>query len=141
MRNSQNMSLEDRIVQVLKEDKLMSLVGDEDAIRKLVERALREALFEERTIPGGNQYHPKKEPSAVVSAAREAAAKIATEMAEELIVEILEHPDMKKTITEVMPGLIVRALMNKAEVVWDQYRDQVVMEAQNRIMTTLGAIR
>lgn len=43
--NSPKMTLEERIVQTLKDDSLMKLVGDEDAITELVKRAIsRSAL-------------------------------------------------------------------------------------------------
>lgn len=43
--NSLGMTFEERIVSTLKDDKLMALVGDEDAITDLVKRAISETLF------------------------------------------------------------------------------------------------
>lgn len=136
MSNSKQMTLEERIVQTLKDDKLMTLVGDEDAIRELVVRALKEALFEERTVPDG-AYRTKTEPSMVVKAAREAADKAATEAAGNMVAEILAIPAIRDEIMAVLPSLIVQALVRKSELAWDQFRDQAAMDAVNRIQTAM----
>lgn len=137
MSNSQRMTLEERIVQTLKDDKLMALVGDEDAIRELVVRALREALFEERTVRDG-AYNTRREPSAVQKAAREAAEKLATEAAQKMIAEIMADQAVRAAIMEVLPSVIVQGLIRKSEGVWDQFRDQAAMAAEMRIKNAIG---
>jgi dihydroxyacetone kinase-like predicted kinase len=138
MTNARNMTLEQRIVQTLKNDHLMKLVGDEDAIHDLVVRALKQELFEDRTIKINSYGGKETEPSAVVKAAREAAAKVATRVAETYIDEIMATPAMKQAMAEVIPGLIVAALARKAENIWDKYRDQNSMEAVIKIRSAMG---
>lgn len=80
--NSVTMTLEQRIVQNLKDDTLMKLVGDEDAITELVNRAVREALFQKREVKEG--YNTYTVSSPVMDAAKKVAEAYAAKAVEAL---------------------------------------------------------
>lgn len=110
MTNSTKMTLEERIVQTLKDDSLMKLVGDEDAITELVTRAIREALFQPIRVPRsyGGGYDEK--PSLVVQAAKDVADKFAQKTCDILFDELVADPEKKKlvyaTIVDMLPNHI-----------------------------------
>lgn len=111
MSNSENMTLEERIVQKLKDDTLMSLVGDEDAILELAKRAINEALFKDRQRPDpNNSYRSLHDPSPVVTAAGNAADRVA----EKVMAEILDSAEVKTAIHEYiiksLPNVLLVAL-------------------------------
>lgn len=98
MSNEVKMTLEERIVQQIKSDTVMSLVGDEDAITELVKRAIQEALFQPRRVP--NSYSRESVDSPVVATARDVAVKVATKTAESMVKTILEDKATKEAILD-----------------------------------------
>lgn len=98
MSNEVKMTLEERIVQQIKSDTVMSLVGDEDAITELVKRAIQEALFQPRRVP--NSYSRESVDSPVVATARDVAVKVATKTAESMVKAILEDKATKEALID-----------------------------------------
>lgn len=107
--NSKNMTLEERIVQNIKDEKLFALIGDEDAITELTRRALREALFQNRRERTGEySWNDKERDSPVVEAAREQATIVAKEVARELLTD----PEVRQKINEALSQLLPVVLMD-----------------------------
>jgi hypothetical protein len=117
MSNSQNMTLEERIVQKLKSDTLMELVGDEDAITTLVTRAINEALFKERD--DGNYYHPKKVPSPVMNAAEHVAKRITADAVTKFLADEKTMQLVDQIIAAEMPRAIQAWLRDNLAAVID----------------------
>lgn len=114
--NASKMTLEERIVQTLKDDSLMKLVGDEDAITELVKRAIHEALFQPRKLNtysyGGRQ---EEADAPIVKAAREAAERYANEAAKTLIEELLADPERKKVLHNAIVDSLPAAINMQAQ--------------------------
>ena len=106
MQNSQKMTLEERIVQSLKDDTLMKLVGDEDAITELVRRALVESLFKDREVIGPHSWNTQKLSSPAVAAASSAAEKICNKIVDDL----LSDPEIYKTLKNAMIDMLPKAI-------------------------------
>ena len=109
--NSNNMTLEDKIVQTIKDTHLFALIQDEDAIAKLVHRAIEEALFKPRpdkVDAYGRVLETFETP--IVVAAREVAQKGVDKIAADILSNILENDDVRKTIFKAMVNLLPGAL-------------------------------
>ncbi|HXJ61857.1 MAG TPA: hypothetical protein VNU68_34900 [Verrucomicrobiae bacterium] len=103
--NSATMSLEERIVQRLKDDTLMSLIGDEDAMTELVRRAVKQALFDRRQIKEG--YHTRE----IASPAVAAAESTAVAMCKTVMGELLADPKVKQTIRDAILDVLPQAML------------------------------
>lgn len=104
--NSAAMGLEERIVQRLKDDTLMSLIGDEDAMTELVRRAVKQALYDKRRVPDGS-YGSKEIASPAVSAAE----RTAVAMCETVMAELLADPKVKQTIRDALLDVLPQAML------------------------------
>ena len=118
--NSANMTLEDKLVQVIKEDKLAALIDDEDSVNDLVKRALNEALFNERTetVPNPNGWGQAKiitTPSLVVQAAREVTDEAVNEVAKAMLDEIMRNEEIVAILREVLPKLLLQAILGQVQ--------------------------
>lgn len=116
MTNSAKMTVEEMLVQRLKEDSLASLVTNEDALTELAERAIKEALF----APRGTY---KDRPSPVVEAAAKIAEQVTQEVAEELLANEEVRKLIKNAVLEQLPNAIMKythcaisTLMQNAEL-------------------------
>jgi hypothetical protein len=103
--NAPAMTLEQRIVQNLKDDTLMKLVGDEDAMTELVKRAVHEALFKSRTVRDGS-YSTKEVDTPVVEAARATAARLA----QAAVDEVLSSPENRRRVLDAIVDLLPAAI-------------------------------
>lgn len=96
--NSENMTLEEKIVQHLKSDTLGKLV-DEDALAKLVSRAIEESMFKERRVPGENTWSsPRVFSSPVVEAAQEVGRTAAKKLIDDIAGKMLENQEFRDAI-------------------------------------------
>ncbi|MGI4946883.1 MAG: hypothetical protein ACRYHQ_41065 [Janthinobacterium lividum] len=134
MSNAVKMSLEERIVQTLKDDSLMKLVGDEDAITDLVTRAIHEALFQPRRAPNG--YGGAQDTDApVVVAARKAAQEYAEKVAQQCIEELVADPANRMLIHNAIVDLLPAALSGYLQHALHQMHQQTEMTVRNTIFT------
>jgi hypothetical protein len=112
--NEKAMTLEDRIVQSLKDETLYKLVGDEDAITELVKRAINEALYQPQRIKVDNYGRYETKDSVVVEAARGIARKAADEAVGQLVKQILADETIvtliRRGILEILPAVITGSL-------------------------------
>lgn len=112
MSNSSAMSLEDRIVQELKEQSLFKLVGDEDAIRDLVKRAITESLYKDRVV--GNGYNQTKRETIVMETAREVAEKAAKELVGEMVEFLKTEKAFQGAVMVAVQAALPQAIENFA---------------------------
>lgn len=113
MSNEGKMTLEERIVQTLKDDHLMKLVGDEDAITDLVRRAVTEALYKPRFVPNPNGYgQQERRDSVSVAAARDVAEAAAKTLATEFTTELLGDPEFRDRVKRGILNAIPNTLLN-----------------------------
>lgn len=134
MSNTVKMSLEERIVQTLKDDTIMKLVDDEDAVTDLVIRAIREALFQPKRVAGS--YGSSTENDAPVVAAARSAAKtyaetVAKQCIDELIADPKNHTIIHNAIIDMLPSAISEYLRGQI----GQLLDHSKMLAHNEILT------
>lgn len=128
MSNTIGMSLEERIVQKLKDDTLMQLIGDEDAITDLVKRALHLALFAER-----KDYRGNTEPSPVTQVAKEAAQKLAARMVD----QALEDETIRKKLFEAIVAALPTAIENYASYAISSIGKRSSMDAMTAVQEAL----
>jgi len=121
------MTIEEKVVQRIKDDSLALLIGDEDAIRTLAERAIEEAFFQpERVGDLSRPWEIKEKDSPCIHAAREAAKGIA----EQVTQEIMNNPKLKariaKMVIELLPATIIESIQYG-------FKNNIQMEAENSI--------
>ncbi|MDK3072733.1 hypothetical protein QO034_06395 [Sedimentitalea sp. JM2-8] len=114
MTNQAKMTLEERIVQTLKSDHLMKLVGDEDAITELVERAIKEGLFQPRRVPKSYGGYDEAD-SPVVDAARSVAEEAASRLAEKITISVMEDDGFRAQVRTAMIAAIPHVMMTAFE--------------------------
>lgn len=109
--NSDSMTFEEKVVQRLKSDTLFQFL-DEDALLKLTERAVKEALFQERRDPKYSGYGtPNMLKSPVMAAASEIAQKAAQSVMDKLTEELLADPKTKLLMQEALVAALPVAVL------------------------------
>jgi hypothetical protein len=121
--NEKSMTLEEKLVQHIKDDKLIMLLGDEDAITQLTERAVREALFQQRRVATGRyngDYTMADSP--VVEAARTIAAAAIQRITDQMVKELLENAKITLMVRD--------AFIAQLPIALQQATNQFVMDAR-----------
>lgn len=115
--NSAKVTLEEKIVQRIKETELAALIDDEDSITKLAERAITQALFQPQRRDDGNGWvaDNKVKDSPVVAAAREIAEKLVTSLIEERVAALMSDPSVAKEINSALIALFPAVLLDGAK--------------------------
>lgn len=127
--NAPKMTLEEKIVQNLKDEKLYALLGDEDAIAELVKRAIREALYQPARVLTGNYRGYEEKDSPVVAAAREAAQQLAAKH----VAAVLADPAVTKAMNEAIAAAIPDAIRAYASGQIGMFTQQTSLEAMNLV--------
>ncbi len=99
MTNSQNMTLDQLVVQKIKNESLFALVGDEDFLAKLTKRAIDEALFSKGhaiTLDGKAPLPP------VVDLAKEHIRRVLDDKVQIWVKEFMDRPDIDNLIRQVI---------------------------------------
>ena len=113
--NEQKMTLEEKLVQGIKDETLFKLIGDEDAITELVKRALREALYQPTRVKRDYGGWDDKD-SPVVSAMREVATRVSKNLIETVTKELLDDPAIRKliqaAIVENLPAILTSSMQS-----------------------------
>lgn len=141
MSNERKMTLEERIVQNIKSDTLMTLVGDEDAILELTRRAVSEALYQPKRVPKSYGGWEEKD-SPVIDAARDVAKKAIEKIADAEIERLASDPVVIQQVRECLAaafpgamesrmyafvdGAITRAKMDTINAVQDAIRSGLI---------------
>jgi hypothetical protein len=102
------MTLEEKLVQRIKGTTLFELVEDEEALRVLTDRAIKEALFKPREIKNG--YHTVLTDSSVVAAAREAVQGFIRERLAAHLDTLMADPEQAKEVRSIIADLMPQAL-------------------------------
>ncbi len=103
--NSSKMSLEEKLVQIIKTNHLSSLIDDEDAMTDLVRRAVSEALFKEVVVR--DEYNRKTtSESLVVQAARTHAEALV----KKVTIELFDNDESHKLIRNLVIDMLPRAI-------------------------------
>lgn len=110
MLNEAKMTLEEKIVQRLKNDTLMAVIGDEDALLELTKRAIQEALFQPQKRDSG-YGRTENIDSIVVAAARKVAQKAIEKVTDQCTEELMANPEFKtkfgEFIAQAIPTIIL----------------------------------
>ncbi len=134
--NATKMTLEERVVQTIKSDTLMALVGDEDAITELAKRAIHEALYQPQRTQG--PYSTSTHDSIAVAAARdvakEAATKVMKEMVEALVADDAFRSSIRKALADIMPGVMQDYCSNLISMVGHRSKTDAVAQVQQLIL-------
>lgn len=112
MSNSPQMSLEERLVQKLKDETFMSLIGDEDAITELVKRALKEALCQPIRVERQYGGYDLRD-SIVVTAARAVANDLVRKHMETVLTDLSKDEGFNKMLHEAIAAALPYAITNR----------------------------
>lgn len=136
MSNASKMTLEERIVQQLKDDSLMKLVGDEDAITDLVHRALNEALYKPRRVYDRDLHREVETTTPAVNAAIEVINAAAEKLIDGAVEKLLEDEafvdSVRKCFLASIPHIMIARFENAAI-------DQARETAQAEIMAQINS--
>jgi phosphatidylserine/phosphatidylglycerophosphate/cardiolipin synthase-like enzyme len=146
MSNEKQMTVEELIVQKIKGDTLFAMVGDEDALTKLAQKAVTELLFEPRNEPRKDRWGDMsmtKVPSLIQEAAAAQAMKKAEFITKQVVDDLLNEPKIVEAIKEAIvlaiPGAIekwglamvntasTQACMQAIEAVQQAIRDRQIL--------------
>ena len=128
--NSQNMTLEEKIVEQIKRYGLHELLDDEDAIAELAKRAVKEALIQPRRIAAEGYYGRYEEKdSPIVEAARKMAEQIAVSASAELAADA----EFQKLLREAMAAALPNAIGNSLSGLVMTLQQQTALMAMDKI--------
>lgn len=138
--NAQKMTLEEKLVQHIKEVGLGALIQDEDAITELTRRAVTEALIQPRKLPNPNGYGYKEDDSPVVEAARAIAKQAVERVLEKEIVKLMEDPKIMLQIREAFALMAPKILEQKMYDLYDRMAIRNSLEATRLIQEAFSRI-
>ncbi len=104
--NSPKMNLEEKLVQLIKDNHLSSLIDDEDAMTDLVRRSIHEVLFKSTTIKDG--YNTKTQDSLVIEAARVHAKTLVGK----ITTELFDNEESRKLIRNLVIDMLPQAIQD-----------------------------
>jgi hypothetical protein len=140
--NSKAMTIEDHLVQRLKSDTLFQVIGDEDSMRLLIEKALREALFKDRV--DNSSYNAKSKPSVVIEAAQEQATAACKELAATMMAELLDDEKTRSAIgsaiVKMLPNILAEAVPQMLREAMRQETFQASFDLRAAISSKLGVV-
>lgn len=112
--NAAKMTVEERLVQRLKDDTVLAAITDEDVLTKLAERAVKEAFFQPRRVRNGNSYGRdyEEKDSPVVEAARAAVTKMANRAIDALLADPENQRLLHDAIVKLLPEVLTNTLTN-----------------------------
>lgn len=129
--NSAAMTLEARVVQRLKDDTLMALVGDEDAMTDLVKRAITEALYAPRKRPGTQPWNDATDPAPVVEAAKGTAEKLCRTIMEELLADPVMKTKLRDLMLDMLPAAIFDVFRGNLSNMMEMAKANAVLAVQD----------
>lgn len=137
--NAAKMSLEEKIVQKLKDETLFQMIGDEDSILELAKRALREALFQPTKVTEGSGYNARtvSKPSVVMQVAEDVAREAVQKAAREHIDALMKREDVQKLLREVTPSILVAVVAGNIQDSFTAYSMNAKHEAVEQVRDSL----
>lgn len=133
------MTLEDKIIALLKDKGLALLCEDPEALRSLAERAIKEAIFSPRIT--GNSYNERKEPSLVVEAASERAKKMVADLVDGLVAKMVKEPTVMASVIEAIVAALPGAVLNSVRTLHEDAVARATMIAQTDLRGALERAR
>lgn len=134
--NSQKMTLEEKLVQHIKEVGLGALITDEDAITELTRKAVEQALFQPRRIPNGS-YHYTDKDAPVVEAARQIADVALAKIFEERIKALFDDPQSKKALDRAIANAFPKILMKAIQDGLHNYVSGFSFQLEEQVLNAL----
>jgi hypothetical protein len=134
------MTLEERLVQHIKDTGLGVLINDEDAITELTRRAVHEALIQPRRVPrqfGG--YEEKTSP--LVDAARDIAQETVKRIMEAEIKRLMEDPETMKLVRSALAEAFPHAIQTAAQSFYQSVSQHAYIQATNKVMEHINGNR
>jgi hypothetical protein len=131
--NSAKMSFEDKIVETIKNEKIFAMVGDEDALFQLVDKAIRKALFEPVVKSTDGYGRKNTEPSPIEQAAVKYAKILCRKRMSVMFEEILKDEEVKKQINEAIAITLPAELKSIMGRALSDHIDCAAMEARNKV--------
>ena len=136
--NESKMTLEEKLVQKIKTDSLMALVGDEDAIHELVKRAITEALYQpRRTMKSYGGYDEIDSP--IVEATREIAEGACKVIAERIIKEIMSDKTIREEINKAIGSMLPAVIRGYLDAGLTTHLESASTDAQLKLREALAA--
>lgn len=127
--NSQNMTLEQKIVEQIKRYGLHELLDDEDAIAELAKRAVKEALIQPRRALGDGYGRYTEQDAPVVAAARDLAKQLADDVAAKLAADA----EFQKLLRDAMADALPNAISNSLAGVVTMLQHQTALLALDKV--------
>jgi len=137
--NVSKMTLEEKLVQKIKGDSLMSLIGDEDAMLILVKRALHEALYQPIRKHSPSGYNTRTEDSPVVAATRQAADTACATIAGRIVKEIMSDETIRKEINNAIGVMLPSVILGWLETGLSTHLEKSSADAQIQLREALAA--
>lgn len=134
--NSQKMTLEEKLVQHIKEVGLGALITDEDAITELTRKAVEQALFQPRRVPNGS-YHYIDKDAPVVEAARQVADGALAKIFDERIQALFDDPKSKDALDKAIAGAFPKILMKTLQDGLHNYVNGWSFQLEERVLNSL----
>lgn len=132
--NSIKRTLEERITEKIRDESLLAILGDEDAITEMVRRSVHEALFSEIPAQSRNE---KPRPSPLVATAGELAKKLCDSHLTPMFDKMLEDPEIKQVIVNTMIRLLPEVIYNSMFEKFNQSLETTKVLATNDIRSIL----
>lgn len=121
-------TVEERIIEKLKTDYLASdFLTDED-LRVIVDKGIREALFQPRRVASG-RYNYEETDSPVIEAARKLAAEVAEQVCRDIFDDLMKNPEFTKALNQA----IVAALPQVIRARWDDALGDLYQTSINQL--------
>jgi hypothetical protein len=134
--NSQKMTLEEKLVQHIKEVGLGALITDEDAITELTRKAVEQALFQPRRIPNGS-YHYTDKDAPVVEAARKIADGALAKIFEKRIKALFDDPQSKQALDKAIANAFPKILMKSIQDGLHNYVSGFSFQLEEQVLNAL----
>jgi hypothetical protein len=131
MSNAAKMTVEEKLVQHLKESALAALIPDEDTITELTKRAVYEALFKDRLVEGS--YSRTTVMSPAVLAAGELAKKAADKVIAAEIEKLAGDDKFKALVLDALAKSLPVAIRDQSRGFLENVIGQASTESFNRV--------
>lgn len=137
--NSEKMTMEERLVQHIKDDKLMILMDDEIAVTQLVKKAINEALFTPQKTKNDYGRVTEEVPSPVVAAAQEIANTAIEKLVDEEVEKLKANKDAMQAIREAMALALPKVIEQRMSMAYDYISNDAATQVIERLKAA-GAI-
>jgi len=134
--NSKSMTLEEKLVQHIKDIGLGALIEDEDAITELTRKAVDAALIQKRLVRDGS-YSTKEIDSPVVEAARAIATEALKQIFDVRVKALFDDPATATALNEALASALPGALRDAMQSLLGMALQRTEMNTQANLMNAL----